>query len=148
MEENIHSVKQGKGRPVTLVALPSTPLDLLRSQARHLRHECGEPQAWHPADIQQPCSPCSMLTETLPPPHSPASHHRQSHTPLPPRGRILLRVCHFWRLLCFTRFTQRQAVCSAGQDRLICSWVIPKAILQQRGAQTRGKALIHRLAPT
>lgn len=30
----------------------------------------------------------------------------------------------------------------------ICSFVIPKAILQQRGAQTCTKVLIHRLAPT
>ena len=60
----------------------------------------------------------------------------------------LLSVCHFWRLLWFTRFTQWQAVCSAGQDFPICSFVIPKAILQQRGAQTCTKVLIHRLAPT
>lgn len=61
------------------------------------------------------------FTGTLPPPHSSTSSLRQSHTSLPPCGRILLSDCHFWRLLFYEVYPQADCLLRwpALPDRLL-----------------------------
>lgn len=73
-------------------------------------------------------------------PLQPLRKHCHLHIPPPPfRGRVTLPcrpvggfclVTVTSGVSCFMRFTQRQTVCSAGQQFLTCSLVILKTILQ------------------